>query len=76
MTRRASECAKCKNWWTGEAIPPDERPREPVCLKGHRPRFLRRQPRYSFELQEWLEDPGGYRRVCEDFEERGKHESE
>ena len=56
---RAGECRKCKRW---------NHPMEHsdktwfFCLKGHRPRYYLR-----FTVDG---TPDGYRRRCEDFEER------
>ena len=63
MTEQAKECEKCKNW-PGVGAMPLNRGEYLTCLKGHRPRFY--QPRSPVDW-EW-----GYRRVCEDFQERSE----
>ena len=68
---RARECRKCKRW---------NHPMEHndktwfFCLKGHRPRYYRFRSGLEItsasEEQIRPDQPAGYRRVCDDFEER------
>ena len=64
---RARECRKCKHWEIHHTLPP-------LCLKGHRPRYYRFRSGLEItsasEEQIRPDQPAGYRRVCDDFEER------
>jgi hypothetical protein len=67
MTERARECRLCKHWksdWVSGYVL-----KEPNgCLKGWRPRY------YATVYEKGkcsIAREGGYRRRCEDYEERG-----
>ena len=66
--KKAQECARCRFWRLDVRHLSHEPQYFCECIKGHRPRF--------YYGSTYKSVPVGYRRVCEDFGERGKHESE
>ena len=65
MSERARECAKCKFWIVHRDIG------TPIgCDKGHRPRYYP-QDCFTMHFNKAIHQrPAGYRRRCEDYDER------